>query len=272
MTNTYLFTADVDSTLRGHNGPMPGEKTLAALEEMHQRGWLIGIESGRPLWQEMEDHHRQWNLSFQFDFIIGMNGGELHDYSDNTVETFNPLSCEDLKRIVEGVLPFGVNPFIYRQGYMFSLRRDHELEASSLRHSSRFEICQDVCEIWSQPTAKLLVRTDHMENREEFIAYCQKHLTSDRVTCFMTTPVMLEFQSPHNSKATALDLFCQRHGISRDHIYAFGDSENDIPMLEYAGHGIAVGNAMDVVKQMADDITYGVDEDGVGRYLFEHVL
>lgn len=272
MANKFLFTADVDSTLRGHRSPLPGPKTLAAFEEMHRRGWLIGIESGRPLWQEMEDHHRQWNLSFQFDFIIGMNGGELHDYIDNTIETYNPLGCEDLKKIAEGVIPFGANPFVYREGYMLSMVKDEELVSSSLRHSSRFEICNDISELWEKPNAKLLVRVDHIENKAEFIEYCQKHLTSDTVTCFMTTPFMLEFQSPLNSKATALDVFCRRHGIDPDHIFAFGDSENDIPMLEYAGHAVAVDNAMDVVKLMVDDITYSVDEDGVGRYLFEKVL
>ena len=79
MKNIHVFTADVDRTLRGTRAGIPGPMTLSAFEKLHQKGWLIGIESGRPLWQEMEDHHNQWNLSFQFDFIIGLNGGELMD-------------------------------------------------------------------------------------------------------------------------------------------------------------------------------------------------
>lgn len=273
MEKLHVFTADVDSTLRGLQSEIPGPQTIRAFEKMHSEGWLIGIESGRPLWQEMEEHHKQWNLSFQFDFIIGLNGGELHDYLTNDISTYNLLSCESIRKVVEGILPFGVNPFIYRDGYMMSLYDDDRMEHSSLKHHSPLRICKEVKEIYEIPTAKILIRTDRMKDPDGFEKYCLENICDENITCFKTTPIMLEFQSPLNSKGTALQTFCQRHHISRNSIIAFGDSENDIPMLKYAGTSVALENALDVVKKVSDYTTeYSVDDDGVGRFLFQHIL
>ena len=58
-------------------------------------------------------------------------------------------------------------------------------------------------------------------------------------------------------------------GISRDECMAFGDGGNDIPMLEYAGVGVAMGNAKEDVQAKADFITKSVDDDGVA-YALRH--
>lgn len=56
-------------------------------------------------------------------------------------------------------------------------------------------------------------------------------------------------------------------------VIAFGDAENDIAMLQTAGWSVALKNGMDDVKEIANDITsYPCDEDGVGHYLWDHVL
>ena len=272
MKNIHVFTADVDRTLRGTRAGIPGPMTLSAFEKLHQKGWLIGIESGRPLWQEMEDHHNQWNLSFQFDFIIGLNGGELMDNLNHTIERYNMLSTEDIRKIVEAVIPFGANPFMYRDGYMFALHTDEGTEASALRHNSRVEFAKTLSDMWEMETSKILVRIDTLADPEGFVKYCQKHLTSETVTCFKTTPLMFEFQSPLNSKGTALHRFCTAHDIDPQEVIAFGDSENDIPMMEYAGTCVAVDNAMDEVKAVAHAICPSVDDDGVGKYLYETFL
>ena len=52
-------------------------------------------------------------------------------------------------------------------------------------------------------------------------------------------------------------------GVKREEVVCFGDNENDISMLSYAGLGIAMGNAEDVVKEQADHVTTTNDEDGV---------
>ena len=53
------------------------------------------------------------------------------------------------------------------------------------------------------------------------------------------------------------------YGISRDEIMAFGDADNDLDMIEFAGTGVVIGNGTDRMKEIADYVTTSVDEDGV---------
>ena len=63
----------------------------------------------------------------------------------------------------------------------------------------------------------------------------------------------------------------EKLGIRPEECIAFGDAENDISMLEYAGIGVAMGNATDQVKAIADEITLSNEEDGIAHSLYKHL-
>jgi Cof subfamily protein (haloacid dehalogenase superfamily) len=69
------------------------------------------------------------------------------------------------------------------------------------------------------------------------------------------------------SKASGLAQLCTRLGVDRSEVLAFGDGLNDREMLAWAGHGVAVANAEDVVKDVADELTTSNDDDGVARII-----
>ena len=121
------------------------------------------------------------------------------DNLNHTVERYNMLSIQDIRKIVEAVIPFGANPFMYRDGYMFAFHTDEGTEASALRHNSTVEFARQLSDMWEMETSKILVRIETLDDPDGFVSYCQSHLTSDTVTCFKTTPFMFEFQSPFNS-------------------------------------------------------------------------
>ncbi len=73
----------------------------------------------------------------------------------------------------------------------------------------------------------------------------------------------LEVYNSSASKGHALAKIGETYGIDKDEIIAIGDGENDISMLEYAKIGIAMENALDIVKNKADFITLSNEEDGV---------
>ncbi|MER3404428.1 MAG: hypothetical protein C4289_04050 [Chloroflexota bacterium] len=82
----------------------------------------------------------------------------------------------------------------------------------------------------------------------------------------------VEVLHPHVSKATALQYLCQEFGISRRQVLAIGDNVNDVEMLGFAGLGVAVANASDEAKRVAQLIAPSHDEDGVACVLEEYVL
>lgn len=65
------------------------------------------------------------------------------------------------------------------------------------------------------------------------------------------------------SKASGIKVICEKLGIANENTYAFGDSVNDLEMLRYVAHGVAMGDGMEEAKQVADYVTTGLHEDGI---------
>lgn len=85
-------------------------------------------------------------------------------------------------------------------------------------------------------------------------------------------PGYLEVMNRAVSKAHALELIANYYGIERSEVMAVGDSYNDLDMIEWAGLGVAMGNAIDPVKKIADYVTFSNDEEGVTEALRRFIL
>jgi Cof subfamily protein (haloacid dehalogenase superfamily) len=83
---------------------------------------------------------------------------------------------------------------------------------------------------------------------------------------------MMEILPPGMSKGAALKLLLKELKVSAEHVLAIGDAENDVEMLQLAGTGVAVGNATDHVKAVADAVVAGNDADGVAEAIEKYVL
>lgn len=80
-------------------------------------------------------------------------------------------------------------------------------------------------------------------------------------------PYFLEFASPDVTKAAGLDFLSEHVGFARERTVAFGDGENDVELVEWAAYGVAVENANERVKQVADFVCPSVDQEGVAQVL-----
>ncbi|HRU41225.1 MAG TPA: HAD-IIB family hydrolase, partial [Candidatus Diapherotrites archaeon] len=82
----------------------------------------------------------------------------------------------------------------------------------------------------------------------------------------------LEVMNKGVNKGNAVRILAQMYGINREEIIAIGDNENDISMIEYAGLGIAMGNAEELLKRAADHVTGDYQEDGVAEAIEKFIL
>jgi Cof subfamily protein (haloacid dehalogenase superfamily) len=92
-------------------------------------------------------------------------------------------------------------------------------------------------------------------------------LFAGRLYISKSLPYFLEFASPDVTKAAGLEFLAERLGFTRERTVAFGDGENDIELVDWAAYGVAVDNADDRVKEIADFVCPSVDEEGVARVL-----
>ena len=88
----------------------------------------------------------------------------------------------------------------------------------------------------------------------------------------MVGPAWMEIMPKGVSKASALEKIAAKNGYTMNEVMAFGDAENDIQMLKRAGVGVAMGNAMDEVKEIADIITDTNLNNGIGKIIDKMVL
>ncbi|MCR5449242.1 MAG: HAD family hydrolase [Solobacterium sp.] len=269
IKNIKVFAADIDGTLVNKGKEMhPG--TRDALIRLHREGVRIGVASGRPLDHRTLEKNKEWDLPFEFDYAIGMNGGDLYDRETGEYEHFFLLEPDTIREILSFIAPLDVNAIVYENGYdlVRALRMDDFMRSSIARNHSIVEI-GGIDELSRRPTGKIEVHYKP-ENAEEVLSVVDAH-PSEKWIAVRTFTGTVEFLDPRINKGMALEKYAQRYNIPMSETIAFGDMENDIQLLQYAGWGVCLKNGSDDTKAAADDITeYPVEEDGIGRYLQKH--
>jgi hydroxymethylpyrimidine pyrophosphatase-like HAD family hydrolase len=111
---------------------------------------------------------------------------------------------------------------------------------------------------------KLLARMPGMPD-SQFFDIVDEVVAERALLAYSGASGLAEMTAPGVTKAAALERFALSHGIEAREVWAFGDMPNDIPMLRWAGRGIAVGNAHPEVLNAADAITGSNDDDGLAH-------
>ncbi|MDW6063324.1 Cof-type HAD-IIB family hydrolase [Streptomyces sp. FXJ1.4098] len=120
-------------------------------------------------------------------------------------------------------------------------------------------------ELWAQPIEKVLMR--HRELPDARVAAAAALAGGDEVSVTHSEKGMIEVLPAGVDKAVGLGRAAERMGFAPEDTIAFGDMPNDIPMLEWAGYGVAMGNAHPGLIAVADEVAPDHDEDGVAAVL-----
>jgi hydroxymethylpyrimidine pyrophosphatase-like HAD family hydrolase len=115
-----------------------------------------------------------------------------------------------------------------------------------------------------EPTKLVLV--DHPREVERWLEEARAAFAG-RLFVTRSLPHYVEVGGLEGTKASALEFLCGRWGIDPARVIAFGDADNDVDMLRFVGHGVAVGGMTDEVREAADAVAPPVDEEGVATYL-----
>lgn len=121
-------------------------------------------------------------------------------------------------------------------------------------------------EVLSRPAVKLLVRSTELTS-DVMVAALTPVFGDAADLTFSTDCGLVEISPRGVTKATGLAEVAQRHGVDAADVVAFGDMPNDLEMLRWAGHGVAMGNAHPAVLAVADEVTASNGEDGVALVL-----
>jgi HAD superfamily hydrolase (TIGR01484 family) len=120
---------------------------------------------------------------------------------------------------------------------------------------------QSVDELIADPVTRVIIR-DPDSSEEDFVRLAE-NLGLHGTNYFIGWTAWLDLAPDGVSKAAGLESVCERLGVGRQDVLAIGDGRNDLEMLQWAGRGVAMGQAPDEVREAADAVTADVENDGV---------
>ncbi|QIK07616.1 HAD family phosphatase [Streptomyces sp. ID38640] len=126
-------------------------------------------------------------------------------------------------------------------------------------------LMDDPGELWAAPINKVYIQ--HPALDDDALAQVARQVAGDLVGVTVAGEGIVELLPLGLSKATGLSLAARRLGLTAKETLAFGDMPNDIPMFAWAAHGVAMANAHDELRAVADEFTASNEDDGVAVVL-----
>jgi hypothetical protein len=253
-----LVATDLDGTLVRSDGTVSAY-THDVITALDDAGVPVVFVTGRPLrWAE-----EVFRYVGAHGLAVVSNGALVWDVAHDRVDLVRPVPVatgHDVCRLIREAVPGSAFAVETLDG--IALEPDfvelHPLPPGSRRGP--------VEEILDAPALKLLARHEELA-AQEFWDRAQAAVGEAAVITWSSSSALLEISGPGVTKASTLALVCERLGVDRDHVVAFGDMPNDIPMLEWAGTSYAMADAHPTVKAVAQHEAPGHDDDGVARTL-----
>lgn len=244
---------DVDGTLLSYKTGIVPESTKRSLRRLREKGIKIYIATGR----HSSEMVNMPDMGVGFDGYITLNGQLC---LDEKMEYFygKPFEKEIVEELVE---------IFEEKKIPIALVEEKEVYINMVNEAvkkAQYTVALDLPDIKEYRNAPLY----------QAIVYIDKEVELDLANrlpkgCKITrwSDDGIDIISDVGGKSNGIRAICEKLGIEKDEIMAFGDADNDIDMIEHAGIGVVMGNAKEHIKKIGDYVTDEVDEDGIEKAL-----
>jgi hypothetical protein len=198
------------------------------------------------------------------DPVICYQGAVVAD-ADGTWLRHEPIPLELARETIAALADAGYSPNVYVDDELYVAEDTPEARRYSNLNKIPFHVVGPLLDWLEDPPTKLVVVSDPGEL--DALRPTMQERFGDREHIAKSLPYFLEFAQTGVTKGAGLDFLADHLGFTREETIAFGDGENDIELVEWAGYGVAVGNAHDRVKELADLVCPPVTEEGVAQVL-----
>jgi len=258
MTVPRLVATDLDGTLLDDEGVL-SDRTLDVLRRVQEHGVRVVIVTARPLrWMDELWGHVGGGSGVG----IVSNGAITYDIGSREVLDCQGIPAEVGLPMVEAIREAAPGSAIALEclgGYR------HEPAYADMHPTPPDMRVGALEDIWDEPAVKVLAQ--HLTLDPDDFRARVVDAVGERATPTWTTDHLMEISAVGVTKGGALAALCERLGIVRDEVVAFGDMPNDVPMLTWAGTSYAVANAHESVRAAADHVAPRNTEDGVAAVL-----
>ena len=269
MKDKKILVLDIDGTLVNSKKEIT-EETLKHLIKIQEEGHIVALASGRP-YPGMMAYAKELKLDKYGGYALSFNGGRI-------------IECTTGKSVFEKAIPNKFASVIYKYA------KEHGI--GMVTYEDTTVISGTEIDEYMEYEARL--NTMVLRQVEDFIGYVKfdmvkclltappevaeshemalRELLAPELNVFRSEPYFIEITANGVDKAESLDGLLKQIGISRENSICCGDGFNDLTMVKYAGVGVAMDNAQQIVKDNADYITASCDEDGIVEVIKKFIL
>ena len=267
-----LVSVDMDGTLLNSKGEISSEN-LTAIKEAISKGVKVVITTGRGI-KSIEKFIEEIGLRNENEYVITNNGVSIH--STKTLKCINAttIESEDIKKLCL----FGIESGAYIHMYDYNTESCYVLEENNY---TKFErdyvgmptfIDPNFYENINKNEKAFKVLYFGVKEKMDELYNNMPEFIKNKFAIVRSLPIAIEIFSKECNKGNAVRDLAKRFNITMDQVISIGDQNNDFEMIKFAGLGIAMGNAVDRIKNVADYITDTNDNNGVAKVINKFIL
>jgi Cof subfamily protein (haloacid dehalogenase superfamily) len=236
-------------------------RTLAALRSARDAGLHVVVVTGR-MFRSVRRYLDEAGLR---DPVVCYQGAVVADPETGRFLRHEPIPLELAREAIAAVEAegYGLNCYVDDELYVAEVTAEARRYAD-FQHLPLTEVGPLLDWLDAPPTKLVTIGDPHELDALE--ARLKAHFDG-RLYVSKSLPYFLELASPDVTKASGMDFVARHVGLSRERTVAFGDGENDVELLEWAGYAVAVANAHERVLAAADYVCPPVDEEGVAQVI-----
>lgn len=286
-----MIVTDMDGTLLRKDNTI-SDYTKAVLIAAQKQGMILVLASGRN-YHKLMPYVRELEMDRYGGYLIEVNGVAVYHCQTNQRQRYHEINQADAQSIFQALLPYEVefqgmgDDFIYdyipeaMMAEKIRYRKEHHLPNDYPWTAGAFTFITDnragyphQYTIHSAKELPLSMNKVGVAHHPEVIAAklpAIREKLGEAYWVGLTSPGWLEIMPKGVTKGAGLRQLCHELAIPAEAVLAFGDGENDREMLEWAGCGVAMGNALDSVIAIADACCPTNQEDGVAQFVAKYI-
>ncbi|MCL2560120.1 MAG: Cof-type HAD-IIB family hydrolase [Turicibacter sp.] len=254
-----VLALDIDGTLVGSDHNILPE-TREALIKAQEKGLKVVLASGRPT-PGMMALSKALQLEKFGGFVLSYNGGRITNMKTEEIVHEQFLTPSEAHEVYDLAKALGVNMMAYDGGEILTVDHDQYIQLESDINEMPLRPIDDFKTAVVNNTIKTLTTGEPERIAEVETVYLEKF--GDRFSICRSMPFFLEVMPQGINKAASLGKLLDALGLTREDLAACGDGFNDVEMIRFAGLGVAMDNAVDEVKAVADHVTRSNDDNGI---------
>jgi Cof subfamily protein (haloacid dehalogenase superfamily) len=267
-----LLIVDIDGTIAGKSNQVTN-RVKKAIHAAQAKGVRVGIATGR-MYKSALKFHQEIGADFP---LIAYQGAWIKDPATGTTHRHLPVPVEIARELIDYFEQshlfdkLSLHVYLDDRLYVREINPDTELYIG--RSGIPAHPVGDLRKVLTANPTKILAMSEDISLIDSLLLDLRHRYPQDALHITTSVPIFLEATQSGVNKGSAIEYIATKLlGISAENVLAIGDNFNDVEMIDYAGIGVAMGNAPDDVRAIADWVAPHIEADGVAAAIEKFIL